>query len=75
MQEFKYKFLIILEKDLLPMKSLNYLNLEKYMYSSFPKFDKNFIESLFSNQPEKTEIGNEENESGNMSPRKKEKKK
>ena len=74
MQEFKYKFLIILEKDLLPMKSLNYLNLEKYMYSSFPKFDKNFIESLFSNQPEKTEIGNDENESGNMSPRKKEKK-
>jgi len=74
MQEFKYKFLIILEKDLLPMKSLNYLNLEKYMYSSFPKFDKNFIESLFSNQPEKNQIENEDNESGNISPRKKEKK-
>ena len=55
MQEFKYKFLIILEKDLLPIKSVNYLNLEKYMYSSHPKFDQKFIESLFSNPLKKSE--------------------
>ena len=70
MQEFKYKFLIILEKDLLPTKTANYLNLEKYMYSSHPKFDKNFIESLFSNQPEKSDERIEEDESS----KKKEKK-
>ena len=74
MQEFKYKFLIILEKDLLPTKTGNYLNLERYMYSSHPKFDKNFIDSLFSIQLEKNETGNGEDESGNLSQRKKEKK-
>jgi hypothetical protein len=74
MQEFKYKFLIILEKDLLPIKSMNYLNLEKYMYSSHPKFDKKFIDSLFSNQNEKNDITTGSDESGNVSSRKKEKK-
>ena len=56
MQEFKYKFLIILEKDLLPIKSANYQQLEKYMYSNHPKFDKKFIESLFSNIQDKLEL-------------------
>ena len=70
MQEFKYKFLIILEKDLLPTKTVNYLNLEKYMFSSHPKFNKNFMESLFSN--EKNDIEN--NDNSDLSPRKKEKK-
>ena len=74
MQEFKYKFLIILEKDLLPIKSSNYLNLERYMYSSYPKFDKKFIETLFSNRLEKNdqEIGGGENP--NVNNRKKNKK-
>ena len=49
MQEFKYKFLILLEKDLLPIKSENYINLEKFMYSNHPRFNKVFIESLSSN--------------------------
>ena len=61
MQEFKYKFLIILEKDLLPIKSFNYLKLEKYMYNNHPKFDKKFIESLFSNTKNKKELEDEEN--------------
>ena len=61
MQEFKYKFLIILEKDLLPIKSGNYLKLEKYMYSNHPKFDKKFIESLFSNSKSKLDLDDEEN--------------
>ena len=74
MQEFKYKFLIILEKDLLPIKSVNYLNLEKYMYSSYPKFDKKFIETLFSNHLEKTEQGIGDGDSPNLNSRKKNKK-
>ena len=60
MQEFKYKFLIILEKDLLPIKTVNYLNLEKYMYSLHPKFDKNFIDSLYSNQKDFNELNSKE---------------
>ena len=35
MQEFKYKFLIILEKDLLPIKTVNYLNLENIILHFF----------------------------------------
>lgn len=56
MQEFKYKFLIILEKDLLPLKSANYVNLEKFMYGNHPKFDQKFLESLFANARDKDEL-------------------
>ena len=56
MQEFKYKFLIILEKDLLPLKSANYVNLEKFMYGNHPKFDQKFLESLFANPKDKDEL-------------------
>ena len=81
MQEFKYKFLIILEKDLLPIKSANYLKLEKYMYNNHPKFDKQFIESLYSNSKSKSDFEEEEennddvNNNDNMNSNKKEYKK